>query len=149
MSKDNSRLSLSSAIEFHWKLAIKNPETLILKMSFGKCSFILCFLVLTLKFWDGCSTEARYDHYRLYTVIIRGKAQLEFFQELEAKSENYMFYIRPMFVDQMTAFIVVAHKIPEMEDIIERFGLEATLMVRSGSFISCFLESFIYSSQKD
>jgi hypothetical protein len=98
-------------------------------MSRKTLNVILYILIFVGQFINGSSFEARYGHYRLYTIVIRTQAQLEFFQELEIESENYMFYIRPLLLNRIVAFIVTAHKVPEIEDVIERLGLEATVMV--------------------
>lgn len=71
---------------------------------------------------SGSIGKARYDNYALYRVHIKTEAQVQTLQELEAKSDSYVFIGHALRPDQKLVILVSAHKLAEIEEIIERYG---------------------------
>ncbi|XP_063704888.1 zinc carboxypeptidase-like [Culicoides brevitarsis] len=75
------------------------------------------------------SPKARYDHYRLYRVHLATDEQLKTFQELEARSDSYVFYGHARVVGQKVTLMVAAHKIAEFAvDILDKYGVQYELL---------------------
>ncbi|XP_063704590.1 zinc carboxypeptidase-like isoform X2 [Culicoides brevitarsis] len=66
--------------------------------------------------------KARYDNYALYRVHIKTEAQVKTLQELEEKSDSYVFIGHALRPDQKLVIMVSAHKLAEIEEIIARYG---------------------------
>lgn len=73
--------------------------------------------------------EARYDNYRLVRVNLDTEEQLKIFQEIEAKSDSFIFYGHARKVNQKLTIMVASHKIAEYLDIIERFNVVNEVLV--------------------
>uniref|UniRef100_A0A336L5U0 Zinc carboxypeptidase A 1 n=1 Tax=Culicoides sonorensis TaxID=179676 RepID=A0A336L5U0_CULSO len=73
--------------------------------------------------------KARYDHYRLYRVYLRNEEQLKAFQELETRSDSYVFYGHARVVGQSVTIMVAAHKTAEfIVDILQRYDVRNEIL---------------------
>lgn len=81
-------------------------------------------------------TKARYDNYALYRLHIKTEDQVKILQELEEKSDSYVFYGHALRPDQKLTIMAAAHKLVEMEEIIERYGIGGEILV-SGDNLIC------------
>ncbi|KAG5684030.1 hypothetical protein PVAND_013283 [Polypedilum vanderplanki] len=72
--------------------------------------------------------KARYDNYRLIRVALKTDEHVKLFQELEAESDSYTFYGHARCVGQNLTIMVAAHKLYELDDLIERYKIECTVL---------------------
>lgn len=80
------------------------------------------------------SNVARYDNYRLYRVHITTADQIAMFQELERVSDSCIFYGHARQIGQRITILVAAHKIADFTELLERFLVEHTILVRIINF---------------
>lgn len=73
--------------------------------------------------------KARYDNYRLIRVHLGTQEHVDLFQELEDESDSYTFYGHALNVNQDVTIMVAAHKIFEIQDLTQRFGIKYTILV--------------------
>ena len=73
--------------------------------------------------------KARYDNYRLVRLTLKTEEHVDLFQELENDSDSYTFYGHALNPNQNLTILVAAHKIFEIYDIVERYGLDYTVLV--------------------
>lgn len=74
-------------------------------------------------------TKARYDNYALYRLHIKTEDQVKTLQELEEKSDSYVFYGHALRPDQKLTIMAAAHKLVEIEEILERYGIGGEILV--------------------
>lgn len=72
---------------------------------------------------------ARYDHFRLYRVLIRTQAQVEMLQQLEEQSDSYSFMGHARQPNQNLTIMVAPHKIAEITELLDRYDLEGTILL--------------------
>jgi Carboxypeptidase activation peptide len=77
--------------------------------------------------------RARYDHYRLYRLHLASDEHVLALQQLEEQSDSYTFYGHAMKPGQDLTIMVAAHKIAEIHDLMERFGIDGKMLVRKNS----------------
>lgn len=82
--------------------------------------------------------KARYDNYALYRLHISAEDQVKILQELEEKSDSYTFYGHARKVDQDLTILVAAHKLAEIEELLERFQIQRIVLVCYFFLIFCF-----------
>jgi Carboxypeptidase activation peptide len=94
----------------------------------------------TCRIQEKCSADpqivdnkARYDNYRLYRLHMVSDEHVLALQQLEEQSDSYTFYGHAMKPGQDLTIMVAAHKIAEIHDLMERFGIEGKLLVRAKS----------------
>lgn len=102
---------------------------------FSKWTLGVVIAVLVLAFnvnvnVNGQSNLARYDNYRLYRLHLQTDDHVKLFQELEERSDSYTFYGHALQVGQKLTIMVAAHKIAEISDILNRYGVPAEILVR-------------------
>lgn len=68
---------------------------------------------------NGHENKARYDNYRLYRVHLKTEDQVKVFQQLEARSDSYIFIGHAREPNQNLTILVAAHKIAELTDIMD------------------------------
>lgn len=73
--------------------------------------------------------KARYDNYRLIRVHLETQEHVDLFQELEEESDSYTFYGHALNVNQDVTIMVAAHKIFEIQDLTQRYGIKYTILV--------------------
>lgn len=78
---------------------------------------------------------ARYDNYRLHRVHITTDEQVAILQELESVSDSCIFYGHARQIGQRLTILVAAHKIADFNELLERFAVEHTILVRPVSAI--------------
>lgn len=83
---------------------------------------------------DKHGNKARYDNYRLVRIRLTSQEHVDLFQELEEESDSYTFYGHALNPDQNVTILVAASKIFEIYDIVQRYGLEYTVLV-SASYL--------------
>lgn len=102
------------------------------------CHLDLKYIQNPFKFSEN--TKARYDNYRLYRVHLGNDQQLKVFQELETRSDSYVFYGHARVVNQSLTIMVAAHKIAEFViDILEKYDVQNEMLVR---VVFCTVISF-------
>lgn len=74
-------------------------------------------------------TKARYDNYALYRLHIKTEVQVKILQELEERSDSYVFYGHALRPDQKLTIMAAAHKLVEIEEILERYGIGGEILV--------------------
>uniref|UniRef100_A0A336MQX1 Zinc carboxypeptidase A 1 n=1 Tax=Culicoides sonorensis TaxID=179676 RepID=A0A336MQX1_CULSO len=72
--------------------------------------------------------KARYDNFALYRLHIKTEEQVKILQELEEKSDSYVFYGHALRPDQRLTVMVGAHKLVEIEELISRFGIGGEIL---------------------
>lgn len=94
-------------------------------------------------------TKARYDNYALYRLHIKTEDQVKILQELEEKSDSYVFYGHALRPDQKLTIMAAAHKLVEIEEIIERYGIGGEILVSWDKFTLCgkVIQGYIFSIQ--
>lgn len=101
----------------------------------GKEHNLKIFLILTLIFgftnFLEAENKARYDNYRLYRFHLKTQEQVDIFKQIEAESDSYDFIGHAREPGQKLTIVVSAAKIAEIHDIMERFGVEGTILVRN------------------
>ncbi|XP_055698021.1 zinc carboxypeptidase-like [Phlebotomus papatasi] len=73
--------------------------------------------------------KARYDNYRLYRFHLATEDQVKIMQELEEKSDSYIFIGHARHPNQNLTVIAAAHKVPEIEDLFERYQMSREVLV--------------------
>lgn len=94
--------------------------------------FLLLFSVVTIaskKMSSRAVTKARYDNYALYRLHIKTEVQVKILQELEERSDSYVFYGHALRPDQKLTIMAAAHKLVEIEEILERYGIGGEILV--------------------
>lgn len=97
-----------------------------------KTLLLFCFLygaILVVMSCDTKANKARYDNYRLVRLGLKTQEHVDIFQELEEESDSYTFYGHALNPDQNLTILVAAHKIFEIYDIVERYGIDYTVLV--------------------
>lgn len=73
--------------------------------------------------------KARYDNYALYRLHISTEEQVNILQELEERSDSYTFYGHARKIDQDLTILVAAHKLAEIQEILERYQIQGQVLV--------------------
>lgn len=97
------------------------------KMLFKK---LIVFFAL-IYFAHGLDDKARYDNYRIYNVHLKTDDQVKIFQEIEAHTDSYMFMGHPRKANQYLTFLVAAHKVADLTDILNANKFGYTILVSS------------------
>lgn len=88
-------------------------------------------LLSSIHFRVSLDSKARYDKYRLYRVHLGNETHLKVFQELEARSDSYVFYGHARVVTQNLTLMVAAHKTAEfVVDILQKYDVQHEILVR-------------------
>lgn len=74
----------------------------------------LCFCFAT-----GVEDKARYDNYRVYNVHLKTDDQVKVFQQIEGRSDSYIFIGHARETNQNLSILVAAHKIAELTDLMK------------------------------
>ena len=77
----------------------------------------------------GTEDKARYDNYRVYRVHLKIDEQVKIFQELEAKSDGYIFIGHARKCNQYLIILVAAHKIATLTDILKSNEFDYKVLV--------------------
>ncbi|CRK96824.1 CLUMA_CG010030, isoform A, partial [Clunio marinus] len=80
---------------------------------------------------DTDENKARYDFYRLIRLSLENEEQVSVLQEVEVSSDSYTFYGQATKAPQDLMILVPAHKIYEIQDIIERFKIKFKILERN------------------
>ena len=91
--------------------------------------FLGCWLAGVLAEFQ-IDNRARFDHYRLYRFQLATGQHVKLFQDLEERSDSYMFSGHARQIGQRLNVLVAAHKIAEITEIVKRFKVEYEIMVR-------------------
>lgn len=74
----------------------------------------LCFC-----FTAGVEDKARYDNYRVYNVHLKTDEQVKVFQQIEGRSDSYIFIGHAREANQNLSILVAAHKVAELTDLMK------------------------------
>lgn len=74
--------------------------------------------------------KSRYDNYRIYNVHLNTDEQVKIFQEIESRSDSYIFIGHAREVGQKLSILLAAHKVAEFADILSRYNVTNQLLVR-------------------
>uniref|UniRef100_A0A182KB79 Zinc carboxypeptidase A 1 n=1 Tax=Anopheles christyi TaxID=43041 RepID=A0A182KB79_9DIPT len=89
---------------------------------------LACWTLLA--FLAGAGADpARYDHFRLYRVLIETQAQVEMLQQLEKQSDSYAFMGHARQPNQNLTIMVAPHKIAEITELLQRYELQGTILL--------------------
>lgn len=78
----------------------------------------------------NCEDKARYDNYRIYRLHIETEEHVRLFQDLEDRSDSYMFIGHAREPNQNLSVLVAAHKVGEITDLLKLNNVTAVLLVR-------------------
>lgn len=84
--------------------------------------------------------QARYDNYRMYYVTLETDEHVKVFQNLEERSDSYTFYGHARLPGQNLTIMVAAHKIAEIEDILETYRIEYQILVKFFFFVCLYFQ---------
>lgn len=73
--------------------------------------------------------KARYDNYRAYNVHFKTDEQVKLFQEIEARSDSYIFIGHARETNQNLTILVAAHKVPDFTYILTSNNVGHTVLV--------------------
>lgn len=92
---------------------------------------IVCFVALLCGILHGvnCADKARYDNYRIYRVHIETEEHVKLLQELEERSDSYMFIGHALRPKQNLSILVSAHKVGEITDLLKLNNITAKVLV--------------------
>lgn len=77
----------------------------------------------------GIEDKARYDNYRVYSVHLKTDEQVKIFQEIEARSDSYIFIGHARQTNQNLTILVAAHKVADITDILTSNNVGHTVLV--------------------
>lgn len=105
-----------------------------------KVNYFVAIIMLTSVMRAMACTEdypdkARYDNYRLIRVHLETQEHVDLFQELEEESDSYTFYGHALNVNQDVTIMVAAHKIFEIQDLTQRYGIKYIILVSKNLII--------------
>lgn len=80
-------------------------------------------------FANGLEDKARYDNYRVYNVHLKTEDQVKVFQQIEARSDSYIFIGHAREPDQHLSILTAAHKIAELTDLMKDNQIEYKVLV--------------------
>lgn len=88
----------------------------------------------------GASGEdkASYDKYRIYRVHIETMDHVNMLQELEQRSDSYMFIGHARHTNQNLTILVAAHKVGEMGDLLQLYNVTSQVLVKVAR-VACIL----------
>lgn len=94
-------------------------------------NFILISIIISLVSQNvkAAVNSARYDNYRVYRLQIQTDEHVRVLQELESRSDSYVFYGHARQPGQQLTIMVAAHKIPEIVDLMDRYGIKGSILV--------------------
>ncbi|XP_019530940.2 zinc carboxypeptidase [Aedes albopictus] len=75
------------------------------------------------------SNKARYDHFRIYRVLLENEEQVQLMQQLENRSDSYTFMGHARHTNQNLTIMVAPQKIAEMTDLMERFKIGGSVLL--------------------
>lgn len=90
---------------------------------------MLTSVILVMACTEDYPEKARYDNYRLIRVHLETQEHVDLFQELEEESDSYTFYGHALNINQDVTIMVAAHKIFEIQDITQRYGIKYNILV--------------------
>ena len=99
------------------------------KLTYLVALIMLTSVILVMACTEDYPEKARYDNYRLIRVHLENQEHVDLFQELEEESDSYTFYGHALNVNQDVTIMVAAHKIFEIQDLTERYGIKYTILV--------------------
>lgn len=73
--------------------------------------------------------KARYDNYRVYNVHFKTDEQVKLFQEIERRSDSYIFIGHAREKNQNLTILAAAHKIPDFTFILTSNNVAYTVLV--------------------
>lgn len=89
--------------------------------------FTILFGILSLAI--GLENKARYDNYRLYRVTLETEEHVKLFQELEERSDSYVFIGHAREKNQQLTFLAAAHKIGEITYLLKAYNIKHVILV--------------------
>lgn len=87
------------------------------------------FILALICFACGQENKARYDNYRLYRVQLKTDDQVKAFQEIESRSDSYIFIGHAREPNQNLTIMVAAHKVAEITDILNDYKVGHEILV--------------------
>lgn len=99
------------------------------KLTYFVATIMLTSVMLVMACTEDYPEKARYDNYRLIRVHLETQEHVDLFQELEEESDSYTFYGHALNVNQDVTIMVAAHKIFEIQDLTQRYGIKYTVLV--------------------
>lgn len=75
--------------------------------------------------------KAKYENYRLCRVHLVTEEHVKIFQELEEQSDSCTFMGHALYTNQNLTIMVAAHKVPDFNSLVERFGITNQVLVRN------------------
>lgn len=88
------------------------------------------FLIGFICFAYGVEDKARYDNYRVYRVHLQTDDQVKLFQEIEARSDSYIFMGHAREANQNLTILVASHKISQLTDLMSDNKVDYNILVR-------------------
>lgn len=99
------------------------------KLTYFVATIMLTSVMLVMACTEDYPEKARYDNYRLIRVHLKTQEHVDLFQELEEESDSYTFYGHALNVNQDVTIMVAAHKIFEIQDLTQRYGIKYSVLV--------------------
>lgn len=90
--------------------------------------FVIAFICVV-NGQEYTENKARYDNYRLYRVHLKSEEQVKVFQEIEARSDSFIFMGHARQANQNLSILTAAHKIGELTDIMKDNSVEYKVLV--------------------
>lgn len=104
----------------------------------------LAFLVILISSQTIYCEKARFDNYRVYSIVIDDNEQLQVLQQLENNPDGLSFMMPPTHNQSMIEIIVPPHKFAEFSELCEMFNMKKELKVENlQRFVLCSLNKFL------
>lgn len=73
--------------------------------------------------------KARFDNYRVYSIAVETKEQLNLLKEIEETSDSYSFWESPAKVPSTADIVVPPHQFAHFGELITKFNLKTKLNI--------------------
>lgn len=81
-------------------------------------------------FDDDFDTKARFDNYRVYSLSVENKNQLEELREIENNPDGLL-YLHEPFLGGKAELLVPPHKVADVHDLFKSLKLKVDLKTRN------------------
>ncbi|XP_031623765.1 zinc carboxypeptidase-like [Contarinia nasturtii] len=86
---------------------------------------LLTLVVIFASFYMAFCEKARFDNYRVYSMIVENEEQLRILQELENHRDGIEFLESPNSIGDFTELIVPPHKLADINDLFEKYEIKS------------------------
>lgn len=91
----------------------------------------LVYLVISISLQAIYCEKARFDNYRVYSIVVDNNEQLQALQELENSPNGLLFIVPPMHNQTSVEIIVPPHKFADISELCETFNMRKELKVEN------------------